>query len=89
MTKTDPADAKTSNDELTPLAWVVCGWPLLLIIVGGAVGGGLGGAAFGLNVSIYRSSMPVAAKIVLNILTGLAAVGIWFVIALAVSQAQT
>ena len=87
-TKT-PSDSKTDAEKLPPWAYVLCGWPILLVAIGGAVGGGLGGAAFGINVSIYKSSMPVAAKIVLNLLTGLAAVGIWFAIAMAINSART
>ena len=48
-----------SDEKLPPLAHVVCGWPLLLVIIGGAVGGGLGGLAYGINVAIYKSRLPL------------------------------
>ena len=89
MTDTTPTDSNTNQEKLPPLAYAICGWPLLLVAIGGAIGGGLGGAAFGINIAIYKSSMPIAAKCVLNILTGLAAVGIWFAVALAIHSVGT
>lgn len=87
-TTNTPSDSKTDEEKLPPWAYVLCGWPLLLFGIGGAIGGGLGGAAFGINVSTYKSSVPIAAKCVLNILTGLGAAGIWFAIALAINSAR-
>lgn len=88
MNEATPPDS-TNEEKLPPWAYAICGWPLLLVAIGGAIGGGLGGAAFGINVAIYKSSMPIAAKCLLNLLTGLAAVGIWFAIALAIQSART
>ena len=68
-------DLKTRN-KLPASAHVMCGWPLLLVAIGGAIGGGLGGAAYGINIAIYKSKLPVAAKILLNLVTGAAAIGV-------------
>lgn len=86
---THPENAEQASAEakLPTIAYVLCGWPLLLVAIGGAIGGGLGGAAFAVNLGIYKSSMPLALKVVLNIVTGLAAVAIWFGIALAIAPA--
>ena len=73
--------------KLTPIAHVMCGWPLLLVAIGGALGGGLGFAAYVINRAIYRSKLPVPAKVVLNILVGLSAIGIWMVIGVAIQSA--
>lgn len=73
--------------KLPAIAHAACGWPLVLVAIGGAIGGGLGGAAYGINIAIYKSRLPLAAKIVLNLVTGLAAFGIWLAIAVAVSAA--
>ena len=62
------------------MAHVMCGWPLALVAVGGAIGGGLGGGAYAVNVAIYKSQLPVPAKIALNILSGLSAFVLWLVI---------
>jgi hypothetical protein len=72
--------------KLTPMAHALCGWPLVLVILGGAIGGGLGGAAYGINTAIYKSNFPAAAKIALNLITGLTAIGIWLTIAIAISN---
>ena len=61
-------------------AHLLCGWPLVMVCFGGAIGGGLGGAAYGVNVMIYKSHLVPAAKVVLNLLTGLAAIGLWALI---------
>ena len=87
MDKPIPTDEKTDEEKLPVMAHVMCGWPLLLVTIGGAIGGGLGGAAYGINAAIYKSQMPVAVKILLNIVTGFAAIAIWYAIALALRGA--
>ena len=62
-------------------AHLLCGWPLVMVAFGGAVGGGLGGGAYAVNMMIYKSRLPVGAKVVLNLLTGLSAMALWAVIA--------
>jgi hypothetical protein len=69
-------------------AHVMCGWPLLLIAIGGAIGGGLGGAAYGLNLVVYKSRLPAPAKVALNLLIGLSAIGIWLAIVAAIQSAR-
>ena len=61
-------------------AHLACGWPLLLVTFGGAVGGGLGGLAYVANIAIYKSSLPIAAKTFLNVSIGAAAFGVWLII---------
>ena len=70
-------------------AHLLCGWPLLLVGIGGAIGGGLGGLAYGINLAIYKSNMPVIGKIFLNVLVGMGAIGIWLAIAIAISSARS
>ncbi|MFG1691252.1 hypothetical protein ACGF5M_03685 [Gemmatimonadota bacterium] len=71
------------KDEKVPFwAHIVCGWPLILVLVGGAIGGGLGGLAWALNLNIFKSDMPVPAKIVMNLVVGGGAIGLWFSIAM-------
>ncbi len=69
-----------AKEKLPVRAHFMCGWPLLLVAIGGCIGGGLGGAAYGINLSIYKSKLPVFAKVILNILTGLMAFGLWAII---------
>jgi hypothetical protein len=76
--------AKTATKEKMPvIGHILCGWPLLLVAIGGMIGGGLGGAAYAINVGIYKSQLPIPAKVVLNIIVGSAAIGIWYSIAMA------
>jgi len=79
-----PETSAEVTEKLPASAHVMCGWPLLLIAVGGAIGGGLGGAAYGVNVGIYRSKLPVPVKVVLNLAVGMAAIGIWLAVAVAI-----
>ena len=78
-------DVKSQN-KVPGSAHVMCGWPLLLVAIGGAIGGALGGVAYGINVAIYKSKLPVAAKVLLNLLTGFVAIGLWAAIAVAISD---
>jgi hypothetical protein len=70
--------------KLSATAHILCGWPLVLVIFGGAIGGGLGGLAYVVNIAIYKASMPAIFKIVLNLSVGFAAIGIWYAIATAI-----
>ncbi len=56
--------------------------------MGGAIGGGLGGAAYAINLSIYKSKMHLVAKIMLNLLVGRAAFGIWLAVAIGIQYAM-
>jgi tetrahydromethanopterin S-methyltransferase subunit D len=71
----------TQPQNMSTMAHILCGWPLILVFIGGAIGGALGGVAYAVNVSIYKSKMPAALKFVLNPLVGIMAIGIWYVIA--------
>ena len=66
---------------------LMCGWPLVLVAVGGMIGGALGGAAYGVNLAVYKSSIPGPAKILLNVLVGGAAIAIWVVAAAFIQKA--
>jgi hypothetical protein len=68
---------KVKSSKLSVSAHLMCGWPLLLVAFGGAIGGGLGGAAYAINVMIYKSRLPTAGKIVLNLMAGCAAIVLW------------
>lgn len=87
-----PENEPTSTDaegKVPVSAHFLCGWPFVMVAFGGAIGGGLGGGAYAVNMAIYKSKMPVAVKIVLNLFTGLAAFGLWFAIALAIHMARS
>lgn len=63
-----------------PLAWYELVWialPLLLIFIGGAIGGGLGGVATVLNAQIMRSRQNVAAKYIFCALVSFVTFCLW------------
>jgi hypothetical protein len=81
VTFASETSGKTESVKVPIWAHLVCGWPLVMVAFGGAIGGGLGGAAYGVNLYIYKSRLPLVAKIPLTVLTGLAAMALWVAIA--------
>jgi hypothetical protein len=79
--------SKIQPQKISALTHILCGWPLILAIFGGAIGGAFGGAAYWINLTVYKSSMPSALKIVLNPIIGILAIGLWLVIGTLVTQA--
>ena len=84
----DKSSVVTERPKIPAIIHILCGWPLLLIAVGGAVGGGLGGAAYAINVATYKTQLPLVLKLVLNVMVGCAAIGIWLTAAVAVQMAR-
>jgi hypothetical protein len=74
-----PDDAPT-QEKVPLLAHILCGWPLVLVFIGGAIGGALGGVAYALNVAIYKTNLPTLVKVILNVVIGLGAIGLWYVV---------
>jgi hypothetical protein len=81
MSSATSSNGKAGAAAVPIWAHVVCGWPLVMVVFGGAIGGGLGGAAYAGGIAIWKSRLPLAAKIVLVPLIGVAAIGLWAVIA--------
>ncbi len=79
----------TAATKLPVSAHFLCGWPLLLVAIGGAIGGGLGGVAYAVNMAIYKAQLPVALKVLLNLVVGFSAIGLWLGIAMAIHLART
>lgn len=72
------------NQSLSTSAYLMCGWPFILVFVGGAIGGGLGALAYYINLKIYKSNLSNAYKVILNILTGISAMIVWYMIAVSI-----
>lgn len=70
---------------LNPLEYIWSGIPLVLILLGGAIGGGCGGVACAVNAQIFRTQLPGPAKYAITALvTGAAFVG-WIIVALLIT----
>lgn len=79
---TPPAAPSKFESNATPIwVYLICGWPFALVAIGGLIGGLCGGAAFGINLSIWKSSLPLAVKIILIPIVGVMAIVIWLVVA--------
>jgi hypothetical protein len=78
------SEAKPESAKLPGWAHLACGWPLVMVAFGGAIGGGLGGAAYGVNLWIFKSRLPLPAKVALNVFAGCAAFLLWAMIASAI-----
>lgn len=55
-------------EPLPPFQWIWAGLPLILILLGGMVGGGVGAAAIFVNAQIFRCSKNTGAKYLLSAL---------------------
>lgn len=60
---------------------MMAGWPLLLLIIGGAVGGSLGAIAYTINLKIYKSELSQLQKVLANLMCGMFAMMLWWSIA--------
>lgn len=72
--------------EMSVMAHVLCGWPLILVLIGGLIGGALGAAAYAINTAIYKSKMPAVFKLVLNLGVGFSAIAVWLLFAYLISK---
>ncbi len=84
----EPQPEKQKTGKPTPMVHVMCGWPLILVFFGGAIGGALGGVAYAANLAIYKSDMPGPLKVILNPLVGILAIALWYLIALWLTTAN-
>jgi hypothetical protein len=69
------------EESLKWYQWVWSGVPLLLLFLGGAIGGVVGGVAVTLNVRILRSRMSGTGRYAVTALVSVAAFGIYLAIA--------
>lgn len=67
--------------KLKRYEWVLSALPLILMFVGGAIGGLIGGIGFSINVLIFRLKLPSSVKIILSLILLPVFVVIYFVLA--------
>jgi hypothetical protein len=89
----DPSSVLVVGDQTirlaTPLAWyewIWAGLPLALILIGGAIGGGLGGMATMVNAYIFRAPIPVPARYLVSGMVTLIAFVAWLSIGAAIGS---
>ncbi|MOA54434.1 hypothetical protein D3C78_1780470 [compost metagenome] len=76
----DGQEIEVAN-KLKAYEWAFSMLPLLLILIGGALGGLMGALGFSVNVMLFRSKLPVAVKMILSLLILAAVVVIYYVVA--------
>lgn len=60
---------------------LMAGWPILLLLIGGAVGAVLGIVAYVINLKIYKSELSQLQKVLANLMCGMFAMMLWWSIA--------
>ena len=65
---------------LTWSEWAWAGFPLVLIFLGGAIGGGLGALAMTFNVNLMRSEKSAAERYAASAFVTIGVIGLWLVI---------
>ena len=70
--------AQENPPKLPPFAHAIAGWPLIMILVGGALGGLCGGGAYGLSMALMKKKGVKAGTCVLSLLIGVAGVALYF-----------
>ncbi|MHC4874672.1 MAG: DUF4339 domain-containing protein [Planctomycetota bacterium] len=73
--------APVQSTQPSGVAYVLCGWPLILVFFGGLIGGMCGGLAYGINIQVYQSRMNFIFKALIIIVSGLGAFVAYAVIA--------
>jgi hypothetical protein len=66
------------RNKLPPQQFAVAGFPLVLLLFGGALGGLCGGAAFALSVRVFKSFHPVGRKYLFSLLISVGAAVLYF-----------
>lgn len=72
---------ENEKPKLSTVAHLMAGWPLFLVIIGGAIGGALGVVAYVVNRKIYLSQLSNMQKVLANLLCGMSAISLWWFIA--------
>ena len=67
--------------KLSTAAHLMAGWPLFLVMIGGAIGGALAVVAYVINRKIYLSQLSNMQKVLANLLCGMSAISLWWFIA--------
>ena len=72
-------------EPLTWYEWIWAGFPLVLILVGGAIGGGLGALAATVNAQVFHSNAPLPARYLFSAAITASTILIWLTLVAAIS----
>lgn len=72
------SQAADSYTQLPVKAHLLAGWPLLLVLFGGAIGVVYAVLAYMLNIKIYQSTLSKLNKVLANLLCGMSALSGWW-----------
>lgn len=72
--------------HLKPSVHLMAGWPLILIIFGGAIGLVFGVVAYLINLRIYHSPLTRLNKVLANVMCGMTAISAWWFCAQSIQQ---
>ncbi|MCO8102977.1 hypothetical protein MUB05_11005 [Acinetobacter indicus] len=75
MSNSQAADSYT---QLPVKAHLLAGWPLLLVLFGGAIGVVYAVLAYMLNIKIYQSTLSKLNKVLANLLCSMSALSGWW-----------
>jgi hypothetical protein len=70
-------------EKTTKLPWhshVISGWPLVMVIIGGLIGGACGGLAYGASMSLIKKKGISATSYILSTVIGIGCVALYFVV---------
>ena len=76
MENKEMALIENEKPKLSTVAHLMAGWPLFLVIIGGAIGGALGVVAYVVNRKIYLSQLSNMQKVLANLLCGMSAISL-------------
>lgn len=74
-------EERVKTKKLPLSVHLMAGWPLILVLFGGAIGGLFAGLAYVVNLKIYRSSLTKMNKILANMMSGMVAIMLWWLVA--------
>ena len=80
MTTAPGNNAAIEKKKLKPHEHIVAGLPLVLLAIGGAIGGGVGGCAYAISASIFRKELSNPKKYIFSLLVSVGAFAAYFAI---------
>ncbi len=70
------------NQKLPSYTHAIAGWPLIMIVIGGAIGGLCGGGAYGVSMALFKKMGVTPLSCFFSVLIGIAGVVLYLVVAL-------